>query len=158
EPLANIDAIEAVCAFLDRKVSEGQLARLPQFVATTNGTYSEPKVIELLKRRNIGLTVSWDGPSEVHDAARPSVGGASTFNKVRKSLDRFHASGIRVDIECTYNRNHLQHGITVVDLMNYFYNEAGKKVTHISPAFLPQSKDQPEGQQIFRGEALERES
>jgi uncharacterized protein len=158
EPLANLGAIDAVGEYLERQVALGRLAQMPSMVATTNGTYSDARTLDVLNRWGMALTVSWDGPQVVHDAARPTVSGGSSFDKILPSLARFRANGTEVDIECTYNRRHRDHRISVVDLMHFFAREGGQAVTHISPAFLPRSAEAGAGQQIFRGQALEQQS
>jgi uncharacterized protein len=79
EPLANLGAIDAVGEYLERQVALGRLAQMPSMVATTNGTYSDARTLDVLNRWGMALTVSWDGPQVVHDAARPTVSGGSSF-------------------------------------------------------------------------------
>ncbi len=159
EPLMNLQAIDAVGEFLVKKVKAKELGKLPSFVATTNGTLSSKKVLETLKRWNMELTLSWDGFKEVHDANRPTLGGGSSYNQILQTIEKLHHWDIPYEIECTYNSLHLEKGISVVDLMDFFYEQTGHDSFHIAPAFLPdtQSKTIEEYtvQQVFRGEALE---
>jgi len=158
EPLLNLRAINAVALAFESVVAEGRLKRLPQFVATTNGTLSSNAVLETLERWRIDLTVSCDGPQVVHDAARPMASGTgSSFQKLSKSLERFDARGIHYGLECTYNAQHRDLEISVRELLDFFSKLTNQREFHIAPVSLPRSEGMPEGeggQRIFRGESL----
>jgi uncharacterized protein len=137
EPLMNLEAIDAAGVFLRTAVAKGMLPRMPRMALTTNGTWSGPEVIDVLKHWNIALTVSWDGTREIHDHCRPMLSGASSYELLADSLKRFRDNAIPIEIECTYNGHHRRNGISIVDLMNFFYEQTGQRVLHIAPAFLP---------------------
>lgn len=137
EPLMNLEAIDAAAMFLQNAVADGVLARMPRLALTTNGTWSGPAVIELLSHWNISLTVSWDGTREVQDHCRPMLSGGSSYELLAESIRRFRQNEIPFEIECTYNGHHRASGISIVDLMNFFYEHTGQRVLHIAPAFLP---------------------
>jgi len=75
EPLMNLAAFNAIGEAFDLAVRDGRLPAMPRIVATTNGTLSGPRVVEVLKRWDVALTISWDGPDSVHDAVRPTANG-----------------------------------------------------------------------------------
>ncbi|HVJ07058.1 MAG TPA: radical SAM protein [Acidisarcina sp.] len=137
EPLMNLDAIETACSFLLAAVAEGRLPHMPRLALTTNGTWSSPEVLDVLHRWKISLTVSWDGSREIHDHCRPMLSGASSYELLADSLQRFRDHAIPFEIECTYNAYHQRNGISIVDLMDFFYKHTDRKILHISPAFLP---------------------
>jgi len=156
EPLLNLAAIDAVGEAFTAAVQSGRLAKLPQFVATTNGTLSSGPILDTLVRWDMELTVSWDGPQIVHDAGRPMAGGkGSSFAKLVKSLERFQQRGIQFGIECTYNAQHVDKGVSVIELMDFFHRMTGLQVAHIAPAMLPSSAIESERpQKVFRGQSL----
>ena len=137
EPLMNLEAIDAAGDFLESAVRHGVLPCMPRMVLTTNGTWSGPEIIQVLQRWDISLTVSWDGAREIHDQCRPMLSGASSYEMLADSMQRFRDSHIPFEIECTYNGHHRRNGISIVDLMNFFHRETGQRVLHIAPAFLP---------------------
>lgn len=137
EPLMNLPAIEAATEFLSAAVDDGYLNQLPRFAVTTNGTWSNPQVLELLTRWNMTVTVSWDGTRNVQDSCRPLRSGASSYELLASTLDRLNKAGIEFDIECTYNGHHRKMGIAITDLMNFFYEKTGQRTIHIAPVFLP---------------------
>lgn len=137
EPLMNLPAIEAAVEFLAAVVDEGYLHHLPHFAVTTNGTWSNPEVLQLLKRWNMSVTVSWDGTRDVQDSCRPLRSGASSYELLGETLQRFKEADISFDIECTYNGHHRKLGIGITDLMNFFYEKTGQRIIHIAPVFMP---------------------
>lgn len=161
EPLMNLPAIEAVCREFAAAVDAGRIDRMPRFAATTNGTLSSKDVLDVLSRWHVSLTVSHDGPRELHDASRPMGAGGrggSSFDRIEQSTRRFAERDIDYDIECTYNRRHYDSGTTVVDLMDYFHQLTGQDAFHISPVFVPRpGRDEIDArsQLVFRGESLQ---
>lgn len=137
EPLMNLPAMESAIEFLSTAVEQGYLKYLPHFAVTTNGTWSSPEVLNLLKRWNMTVTVSWDGTRDVQDSCRPVRSGASSYELLGNTLERFKSAEIAFDIECTYNGRHRKLGISITDLMNFFYEKTGQRVIHIAPVFLP---------------------
>ena len=157
EPLMNLAAINAVAEAFETAVKAGRIERLPQFVATTNGTLATQKVLDTLLRWKIELTLSWDGPKDVHDAGRPMVGQGSSYDHMVMNIERFDERQIPYGIECTYNIRHINAGVSVIDLMDFFYEKAGKRTCHIAPASLPapvQASDSNGRQDVFRGKTL----
>ena len=137
EPLMNLSAIDAAGVYLQTAVADGVLPRMPRMALTTNGTWSNPAVIDTLTHWNIALTVSWDGSREIHDQCRPMLSGGSSYELLADSLTRFRENEIEFDVECTYNGYHRLNGISITDLMEFFYEQTGKRILHIAPAFLP---------------------
>jgi len=142
EPLMNIGAFDAIGEAFEAATSDGRLAKMPRFVATTNGTLSGPRVIAALKRWGVALTISWDGPDAVHDRMRPTASGKPSSALLRRSIAAFAAAGIDFEFECTFSRAHIDAGISVVDLMGFFARETEDRVIHIAPAFLPDEAKQ----------------
>ena len=137
EPLMNIDAIEAVCAYVTARYGD----KRPQLVATTNGTVLNDKIADILVQYNVALTISLDGPSEIHDQLRPARSLRSSHAAAMHNIDTLRRLGIELDIECTYTAAHVRNEISVVDLMNYFHDELDIGVPHIAWAYLPRPKE-----------------
>lgn len=56
-------------------------------VLTTNATLLTRDTLELFVEHSVGLSVSLDGPKEVHDRSRINRSGDGTFNSVMKNLE-----------------------------------------------------------------------
>lgn len=80
EPLTNRATIRRAC-----ELAAG-LARAKGvaigFAITTNGTLIAPEDGELFERYGFAVTVSIDGPREVHDRLRPTKGGRGSYDRL----------------------------------------------------------------------------
>jgi uncharacterized protein len=138
EPLMHLQAIDLAGELLTRAVEQKRLRAMPHLAATTNGTWIDGAALASLRRWKIALTVSWDGPRAVHDAARPMQSGGGSYELVAAGIERLKRFRIPFDIQCTYNGYHQRDGISLLSLMDFFWRETGKPVMQIVPAFLPQ--------------------
>lgn len=139
EPLMNSTVIEFCCEYLTRLHESGLISALPKFVATTNGTILNERLLSLIKRYQLGLTISIDGPKKIHDAARPSVKGSSSYDRVVGNVRNLVENLVEYQIECTYSIHHVRAGISIIDLMDFFWDEFGHQVSHIAPASTPKN-------------------
>lgn len=74
EPLLAVDIIEMVCeAFLDKGIL---------FLMQTNGTVLNEKILNVINKYNIMITVSLDGPREINDFNRVDILGNGTYDKI----------------------------------------------------------------------------
>jgi len=87
EPLLNLPALKAAVAEGERAAAErGKTLVLS---ITTNGTRFTPEVLDFLAEHRIGVSVSIDGPPDVHDANRPYAGkGAGSYADVVEGIER----------------------------------------------------------------------
>jgi uncharacterized protein len=75
EPLLDFPLLRDVTLYGERRAREA--GKGITFEVTTNGTRLEPEVIAFLNEHRLAVGVSFDGPPEVQDAARPLAGGSS---------------------------------------------------------------------------------
>lgn len=137
EPSLNLDVILDCCIFIQAMYERGMIQNLPGFGLISNfyGTKSRfEKLIAIAREFGITLTASVDGPPDVHNANRHTRSGRPSYETVRRNLLRAQDAGVPVGIECTYTKEHLKHGVHVIDLMQFFYAEYGLSETHIAPA------------------------
>jgi uncharacterized protein len=74
-----------------------QFRRPDQTVANavqTNGTRLSDEWLTFLRRYDVSVGVSLDGPPEIHDSRRVDASGRPTSHKVREGIDRLRAAGI----------------------------------------------------------------
>ena len=133
EPSLNLPAIERACVAFRRAVDAGHLPTMPRFVVTTNGVRMDDAFIRLAKAMDLRPTISLDGPKSVHDRARIGPGGATSYDRVRKGIDHLLDAGITVEYEATFSRLHLQEGMHLIDLCQWFRDELGLRVLHAPP-------------------------
>jgi uncharacterized protein len=65
----------------------------------------------------------------VHDALR----GEGTFVKADSFVKLCRENDVNVDFECTWTPEHIERGISVVDLLEFFHDRYGKDVLHVAP-------------------------
>lgn len=63
-------------------------------IVQTNATLLTPEWVEFLVDAKVGLSISLDGPQEVHDMTRVGIGGRPTFDRVRKAMSTLRGQGV----------------------------------------------------------------
>ena len=147
EPSLNVDVITDCCVFLKELSERKLIEKPPQLGVISNLAGSGPKFdlfLAVCKTFDISITVSIDGPRDIHDANRPTLKGTGSYQRVKCNYFRAKDLGIPLQIECTYSSKHVESGTTVLDLMKFFKTEFGETHTHIAPASCsPLSSEQP---------------
>ncbi|TYQ15068.1 UNVERIFIED_CONTAM: uncharacterized protein Cloal_1474 [Acetivibrio alkalicellulosi] len=86
EPLLEFELVKKAILYAE-EVAEGKKIT---FSFTTNGTLFTKEVIEFLMKHDVSITISLDGPKEVHDMNRKfAVSGCGTFEKITDNLEFF---------------------------------------------------------------------
>jgi len=145
EPTQNLKTIELVCEYVRFLHQRGDLRHMPSFGITTNGYRLSDRVFDVLRAYEFTATISLDGPREIQDLKRPTKGGSGSFDSVARTADRLLELGLEIEFECTFTRDHLRQGHTIVSLMDFFRERFGCKVLHCpivsaapdSPEYLP---------------------
>ncbi len=75
EPLLDFPLLRSTTLYGERRAAEA--GKEITFEVTTNGTRLEPGVIAFLNEHRIMVGVSFDGPPEIQDVARPLANGSS---------------------------------------------------------------------------------
>lgn len=88
EPLLNLPALEAATAAAESAAAS--LGKKLVVSITTNGTRFTNEALDFLARHRIGVSVSIDGPPDVHDANRPYANGnrAGSYADVLDGVER----------------------------------------------------------------------
>lgn len=120
EPLLNIDTIEAICENLaERKIRNPEF-KLPRLNLNTNGTILNDRVIELIKKYDLQVVVSIDGPEEVHDDFRKTCNGTGSFATIIRNVhSMFEETGQPVGYEMVYSNHLLEKGWTLLKVLEY---------------------------------------
>jgi uncharacterized protein len=95
EPLLNLAAVEA--AVTEAEAAAREAGKRLVVSLTTNGTRFTPRVLDFLSAHRIGVSVSIDGPPDVHDANRRYArrNGGGTYADVVAGLKLLRAHGCR---------------------------------------------------------------
>lgn len=126
EPFLNLSAIESLCEYATNFVSLNN--NTFHFAAITNGTILNKKVLKLVKKFKILLTISIDGPKPIHDALRKFSDGSGSFNKIFNNIKNLKKEiNAPLFYESTYTSLHEKEGISRKDLKTYLEDEIGFK-------------------------------
>jgi uncharacterized protein len=130
EPTLNRDIIELTCEYVRYLNAQGVMTYMPTFGITTNGYALSERMLEVLITYGFSVTLSLDGPQQIHDAKRPTSSGGGSYDQVVANIRTLLANGLDVEFECTYTADHLRQGIDLVALMDFFATEFGCRVLH----------------------------
>jgi uncharacterized protein len=133
EPSMNPGAIQRTGEVFERLVAEGKLPGFPQFVMVSNGLRFTRTFLEVVKRFKAKVTISLDGPPEVHDFIRIKTNGSGSYDAIRRTIKEAQCEGIEIDFEPTFSKRHLDCGVHLIDLCQWFYDEFGVPVLHAPP-------------------------
>ncbi len=128
EPSLNVPVIRLVCEHLAGRARGGQIPHIPGLGIVTNGLHLSEELLALITQYAIGVTVSLDGPPEIHDRQRVDVGGKGTYERVARSIRRLlqATSGRQPEmIEVAITKKHIEMGFTYDVLANFFATELG---------------------------------
>lgn len=126
EPLLAIEEIEFICQTFQECYPKGSR---PHFSFVTNLTILNRKIINIIDRYNISLTISIDGPEYIHDSQRVTELGKGTFEIIKNNYKviRNHVKSI----EATYTINHINNKISVFELRNWLSKEFELNISNI---------------------------
>ena len=119
EPLLNISAMKIICQGFRRKGLE------PEYCAITNGTIFTDQVKTLVEEFSIQLTVSIDGPKNIHDELRPFISGLGSYDEVIRTINTAKQMNVPLYLEATYTQLHEKAGLEPQQVLDYLRNEVG---------------------------------
>ena len=98
EPLLNFSTIKHIVDFWEN-IKIQFPGRKVTFSFTTNGTLFTPEIIEYVKEKQIGVTVSLDGPITIQNSNRKFSDGTDTFVSVIKGIKLLEQNNIKFTIQ-----------------------------------------------------------
>jgi uncharacterized protein len=121
ETLMNFPLLKQVVGYANEQVQAQ--SRLVDFSLTTNATLLTPAIIEFLSENRIGVTVSMDGPKEMHDKLRVFANGRGSYDiveaRVRALIQNHRTRPITARVTLTS-------GVTeVVRIFRHLKNDLG---------------------------------
>jgi uncharacterized protein len=103
ETLMNFPLLKQVVAYANERAAEQ--GKHIDFSLTTNATLLTPAIIEFLSENRIGVTVSMDGPKEMHDHLRVFSNGRGSYDiiepKVRALIQNHRTRPITARVTLT---------------------------------------------------------
>jgi len=103
ETLMNFPLLKEVVTYANHKAKEN--GRNIDFSLTTNATLLTPTIIQFLSENHIGVTVSMDGPKEMHDQLRVFANGKGSYDiiepRVRALIENHRTRPITARVTLT---------------------------------------------------------
>lgn len=96
EPTSNPEVIEVACEYVRFLHERGNIRNMPTFGITTNGYSLTEGMINLLTRYGFSVTLSLDGPRQVHDNKRPSKSGKGSYESVVATARTLLSKGLEL--------------------------------------------------------------
>lgn len=133
EPLVSIDNIEVICNYVEKKNLENNIKTSIGLV--TNGTLINDRFIDLVKKHNINVTVSYDGSKCVNDIMRVYENGEGTSNVIINNIIKLKEKTNQPStIEVTYNKTHIKNNLSIYDTLKSINELVGDIPIHLIPA------------------------
>jgi uncharacterized protein len=133
EPLLNPELIDFISQEITRRHKDGKLGKKPQLAVVTNGTIQSDRIIEILREHSIKVTISMDGPEIVNDYLR----GKDTSSRIGEFVHQLKQHDIEYSFEGTFTAHHIKAGMTLVDVLDFFFERFQQQQVHIPLAMLP---------------------
>ncbi|MBN1977592.1 MAG: radical SAM protein [Anaerolineae bacterium] len=163
EPILNPDAIEVCCKRVLELYHQRAVLQMPRLGMVTNGLVLSRRMLDIIRRYELLVTVSLDGPAEINDLLRVSCDEKGSFRRIARNIRRTQeATGGREPsrIEATYTSAHHAAGFSVMDLADYFDREFGIRDCHVAPVAVEPGhrlgcRNQLENADVFREAAVQ---
>lgn len=97
----------------------------------TNATKINPELAELFKKNNFGVSISLDGPENMHGLNRKFINGKNSFAEVLKGVEILREYEIEPSVICTVSKGNLSHAAETFD---FLVSQDFKKIKY-SPVF-----------------------
>lgn len=117
EPTLDMEIVELSCAYVMEMTNT---TADDWFIGiTTNGTGPADDHLPIYRRYKISVSISLDGPKDVHDDKRKFKGGKGSFSSVINYIETLRSKGYPFAIVSVYNDSHITHGYSLSDTANW---------------------------------------
>ena len=138
EPTMNMPALAQLCAEFTEACQMAGTSR-PILGLVTNLTLLDEPLMALIRDYTMRVTVSIDGPKDIHNHSRRFRSGRNTFDIVTSNLRRLRQhTDAEITIQATYTRKHWDAGLRLTDLEEYLAQTFHTNSLVVQPADLSQ--------------------
>ncbi|MFW9896557.1 MAG: radical SAM protein [Candidatus Thorarchaeota archaeon] len=130
EPLLCFDLIQKIITFIRQKEEKTQNSVSLNIV--TNGTLLNKSILNFIKRENINLCLSIDGPEKVHNLNRLYKDGRGSYEDTFQSLKLVLNNLNRFQVNAVYSPNTID---SLVDVVSFFDQQEVNAI-HLNPNIL----------------------
>ncbi len=104
EPLANWKILKAGLEYLVKRQQEGYLPAKLDKIIITNGTLITTAMAQIIKNHRVMVSISIDGPEEIHDHNRIFRNGVGSFAKVIEGFWNLKKAGVNPTVSCVLGK------------------------------------------------------
>lgn len=102
EPLLKKELLRQISEYAQQEIAVKRRKKL-KFLINTNATLIDEQALSLFKEYSFKVTVSIDGPKEIHDANRIYSNGKGSYNKVEKCIQLLKKNTITTQLRPTFS-------------------------------------------------------
>jgi len=146
EPLCAPKTVRAVAAHVTEKYERGEIKALPKLRIITNGTIMSEAIMEMIKKYQMKVIFSIDGPQELHDKMRMNIKNNGTYAKIAENfkLLREYTNGAQPQgIDVTYTALQKNEGYSIQGLTTKLAETFDTKPGKINVSLVTVSPDSP---------------
>lgn len=110
EPLRNFKTIKAIIEYADEKKGD----RLIEYTIVSNLSLLTDEMLDFLIDHHVKINTSIDGPKELHDQNRVTVGGHGSYQYAMRGIERIRAKGQNPGAIQTTTRASLSYACEIV--------------------------------------------
>jgi len=102
----------------------------PRLAVQTNATLLDQRWMKVFVEHDVTVSVSMDGPKEIHDAFRVTARGKGSYDAVLRGIDLLHDAGILLRVLSV-----VQPGADGVQIHRHFLGLGAKSIDYLLPDF-----------------------
>lgn len=125
EPLLNLKTFQVALEYIAGLQQKGKLPRNLIKLICTNGTLINPAIARFLKKHQVRVSFSLDGPFQINDACRKNKDGEGSFKLAKRGLEVLRKEKISFGISAVVTPCHLKR---LSQIVNFFDEEEIKNV------------------------------
>jgi len=115
EPLINWDILKHGLEYLQEKQQAKILPSKIEKILITNGTLINYKIADVLKKHNVLVSVSIDGPEKIHNFNRLFKNGKGSFKEAINGFQILKEKGIRPTVSCVLSKQSLKYASSIIN-------------------------------------------
>jgi len=125
EPLVSFDVLRHIVEYTE----ENKGGKIVSYSVVSNLTLLSDEILDFLKKNNISISTSLDGPKNIHDKNRPHKNGLGSYDDVKIGINTIKNAGMNVGAIQTTTKSSLNFAKEIIDE----YVSLGQKYLFIRP-------------------------
>ena len=109
EPLLNAEVVYSAMRYVRELEARGAFKKPVDMSLLTNGSLVDRSTIEVVRETKAQVSVSIDGPQDLHDAARVDGRGFGSFDSALRGFLLLQEAGLNPAVSCTLGRHNIEH-------------------------------------------------